>query len=134
MTYSPDSVAQGRDRLERLVDALQRDVDDLRRMASVCGDALTMPGRVPDVDPDGTGRRASHGPSRPTERTALDDTRAALRNELDSGAAQLPYAVAVVRGVTASLDRALARWEGEGPVYDTGGIRGHDHWTADDGR
>lgn len=79
-----------------------------------------MPGRVPDVDADGTGRQATHGPSRPTELTALDERREALARELKTGAAQLPYALAYVRGVSASMDRALSRWEGE-DVHDTPG-------------
>ncbi len=132
MTYSPDSVAQGRERLVSLLGALQRDTEELTRMVSVYDDAINMPGRVPEVD-DGTGRRATSGPTRPTERTALDESRQALTREFQSDAARmLPYAVAVVRGVIASMDRTLARWEGEEPVHDTGGIRGHDHRAAGD--
>ncbi|MER7922131.1 hypothetical protein ABTY96_03170 [Streptomyces sp. NPDC096057] len=96
-----------------LLDALIEAASEVRQFVNAYGDAQTMPGRVPDVDADGTGRLASRDPGRPTERTALDERRQALTAELKSGAAQLPYAVAVVRGVSASMDRALARWEGE---------------------
>ncbi|MEV4939612.1 DUF7169 domain-containing protein [Streptomyces zaomyceticus] len=103
-----------------LADGLDRDLAELRQILAAYGDAVTMPGRVLDVDADGTGRQATHGPSRPTERIALDDRRLALLEEMHRGAVRLPYAVAEVRGIVASMDRALARWEGEEPVYDTG--------------
>jgi hypothetical protein len=107
----------------RLLDTLQSDLDELRHMASVYDDATTTAGLIPDVDPEGTGRQATHGPSRPTERTALDGARAALTRELNNGATQLPYAIAVVRGVTASMDRALSAWEGEDePARIPGGM------------
>ncbi|MFE0326284.1 hypothetical protein ACFW08_05645 [Streptomyces sp. NPDC058960] len=105
-----------------LLDALEREVIELRQLVTAYGDAVTMPGRTPDVDADGTGRRASHGPSRPTEATALDERRSALREELKIGAAQLPYAVAVVRGVSASMDRALTHWEGEDASLHLSGV------------
>ncbi|MGW0468285.1 DUF7169 domain-containing protein [Streptomyces sp. NPDC003027] len=109
--------------MNQLLDTLEHDVSELRQMVSIYEDAVTMPGRVPDVDVDGTGRQATHGPSRPTERIALDDQREALQRELNSGATHLPYAAAVVRGVIASMDRALSRWEGEGEVRERiGGV------------
>lgn len=112
MTYSPDHVDSGQ-HLTDLVTALARDVAELRQFLTAYDDAVTMPGRRRSgVDADGD-RQATHGPSRPTEATALDERRADLQTELKNGALQLPYAIAVVRGVTASMDRALARWEGE---------------------
>lgn len=99
--------------MTEFLNALDSASAELRQLVSAYGDAVTMPGRRPDVDADGTGRQATHGPSRPTERTALDPGRTALQAELKNGAAWLPYAIAAVRGVSASMDRALARWEGE---------------------
>ncbi|WP_435834271.1 DUF7169 domain-containing protein [Streptomyces chartreusis] len=96
-----------------LLDALTDAVRELRQFVTAYDDAVTMPARrQAGVDADG-GRQATHGPSRPTEACALDECRAALQAELKNGAGQLPYAVAVVLGVSASMDRALARWEGE---------------------
>ncbi|MFD6361239.1 hypothetical protein ACFWFX_15480 [Streptomyces roseolus] len=115
MTYSRH-IDNGR-RTGELADQLSTHLIELRQMMFAVDDAVTMPGRVPDVDADGTGRQATHGPSRPTERIALDDRRLALAEELNRAAACLPYAVAVVRGIVASMDRALAAWEGEEPVY-----------------
>ncbi|MFI2212991.1 hypothetical protein [Streptomyces sp. NPDC020141] len=115
VTYSPDHVALGQ-QLVRLMDALDDDVKELRRMVCIYGDAATQPGRIPDEDADGTGRRASREPARPTERTALDHARAALHSELNNAAHRLPYALAEVRGVTASMDRALSVWEGDIPT------------------
>ncbi|WP_456339952.1 DUF7169 domain-containing protein [Streptomyces scabiei] len=113
MTYSPDHVANGH-RLTELIDTLERDLIELRHWVSVYGDAVTMPGRRRSgVDADGTGRQATHGPSRPTEATALNEQRLALQRELKNGAAWLPRAIAIVRGATASMDRALSRWEGD---------------------
>ncbi|MEU1200165.1 hypothetical protein ABZ446_28620 [Streptomyces sp. NPDC005813] len=97
-----------------LADALQRDLDELRHYVSVYDDAVTMPGRRPDVDADGTGRQATHGPSRPTEDVVLDERRERLQAELNNGAYWLPRAIAMVRGIVASMDRALSVWEGEG--------------------
>lgn len=119
MTYSPDHIADGQ-RMIELADSLDQDLTELRQMIAAYSDAVDMPGRVPDVDADGTGRQATHGPSRPTERIALDERRLSLLEELHRGAAVLPYAVAHVRGIVASMDRALALWEGEEPVHDTG--------------
>ncbi|MGI5404178.1 DUF7169 domain-containing protein [Streptomyces sp. CA-135486] len=113
VTYSLDHVAEGQ-RLTQLLDSLERDLSELRQMVSIYDEAVTMPGRrQPGVDADGTGRQATHGPSRPTERTVLDESRAALQRELKNGATYLPYAIAYVRGITASMDRALSAWEGE---------------------
>jgi len=95
------------------LDALEQCVSEIRQFVTAYGDAVTMPGRVPDVDADGTGRQATHGINRPTEAVALDERRLALHAELKNGVEQLPYAVAYVRGVSASMDRALAHWEGE---------------------
>ncbi|MFJ3084431.1 hypothetical protein ACIPJG_32405 [Streptomyces halstedii] len=121
MTYSPKHVADGH-HLTDLLDTLERDLISLRQMVAIYDDAVTMPGRRPDVDADGTGRRMTADPGRPTENIALDGARAALRAELNTGASQLAYAIAYVRGVTASMDRALLRWEGEEPVHITGGL------------
>jgi hypothetical protein len=132
VTYSPHHVAEGQ-HLTTLADALERELVELRHMISIYDDAVTMPGRLPDVDPDGTGRKATSGPSRPTERTALDSARDALLNELKTGAEYVTYAVAYVRGTTASMDRALARWEGEEPVLVPGGFNDdHADGTAED--
>lgn len=116
-----------------LLDALERSATELRQFVSAYGDAVTMPGRRrPGVDADGTGRQAMHGPSRPVEALALDESRAALLAELKSGALQLPYAVAVVQGVSASMDRALARWEGEEatPAPQGGMVLDHHHGAS----
>jgi hypothetical protein len=102
--------------------ALEQAVKELRQFVIAYDDAVTMPGRRrPGVDADGTGRQATHGPSRPVEALALDESRAELLAQLKSGAAQLPYAIAVVSGVSASMDRALARWEGEDDSRVPGG-------------
>lgn len=119
MTYSPNHVADGQ-HLTDLLDTLERDLIDLRQMVSIYDDAVTMPGRSPDVDPDGIGRRATAGPSRPTENIALDGSRAELLEQLEIGISYTTYAMAYVRGATASMDRALARWEGE-EVQEPGG-------------
>lgn len=113
MTYSLEQIADGQ-RMTQVLARLQADLDALRHMLTVYEDAVTMPGRRPDVDADGTGRRGTSGPSRPTERTALDHDRVALQQQLKTGADHIVYATAYVRGVTASMDRALSRWEGEG--------------------
>lgn len=113
MTYSPDH-AENAARMVCFLDALERAVTEIRQFVTAYGDAVTMPGRRrPGVDADGTGRQATHGPNRPTEDTAICERRGALQAELKNGADQLPYAIAVVRGVSASMDRALAHWEGE---------------------
>lgn len=115
MTYSPDHVADGQ-KMIALLDLLQRSGDEIRHLLSVYDDATTMPGRrQPGVDADG-GRQATHGPSRPTETTALDPRRLDLLAQLKNGALWLPRAVAIAQGVAASMDRALATWEGADPV------------------
>jgi hypothetical protein len=99
-----------------LLGVLQQDMEEVRHLLTVYDDAVTMPGRrQPGVDADG-GRQATHGPSRPTEACALDERRTALHAELKIGALWLPRAIAIVRGVAASMDRALANWEGADPV------------------
>lgn len=118
--------------MTQLLDTLQADVDELRQMLLIYDDAVTMPGRTPDVDADETGRQATHGPSRPTERTALDPDRSALVSELRTGAPYLATAIAYVRGVTASMDRSLSRWEGEGWVLAPGGDHDRSDWAAED--
>lgn len=112
MTYSPSHVADGQ-HLTTLVNALQGDLDELRHYLSIYDDAVTMPGRRPDVDADGTGRQATHGPSRPTEAVVFDDRRTRLQEELKRGSHWVTRATAMVRGVVASMDRALSSWEGE---------------------
>lgn len=113
-----------------LLDALEHSAIELRQFVTAYGDAVTLPGRGPDAD-TGSGPAPS-GPSRPTERAALDERRLALLDELKSGAAHLPYAVAVVRGITASMDRALSRWEGEDSVLQLpGGTLDHHHGAAE---
>ncbi|MEV4037682.1 DUF7169 domain-containing protein [Streptomyces umbrinus] len=112
------------------VKTLQRELDELRLMLSVFDDAVTMPGRGQSgMDADG-GRQATHGPSRPTEVTALDPRRNALQRELKTGAAWLPRAIAMVRGVNASMNRALSKWEGEDTGEVPGGLSDHHNGAA----
>ncbi|MFJ3248369.1 hypothetical protein [Streptomyces sp. NPDC086782] len=108
-----------------LLDALQRDVDELRHFLIVYDDAVTMPGRRRLGVDAGGGRQA--GPNRPTETVALDERREALQRELNRGAAWVPRAIAIVRGVTASMDRALADWEGEHTSEVPGGLTSDHH-------
>lgn len=120
MTYSPDHVADGQ-RMTDLLDALEQAASEVRQFVNAYDDAVTMPARRgTGVDADG-GRQAKSGPSRPVEALALDESRAALHAELKNGVRWLPYAVAAVRGVSASMDRALALWEGEEPVLSPPG-------------
>lgn len=112
MTYSLEHV-DGTARLTELLNTLQHDVDELRHLVSVYDDAVTMAGRHPAADADGTGRQGTRGPSRPTEMIALDPHREGLHKELNIGAPYITYAIAYVRGVAASMDRALSVWEGE---------------------
>lgn len=112
MTYSPEHVADGQ-RMIELADALERDLNELRHMLSIYDDAVTMQGRHPAADAGADGRKGTTGPSRPTESTALDPDREALKQELKIGVAHVLHALVIVRGVTASMDRALLRWEGE---------------------
>jgi hypothetical protein len=128
VTYSPFHVADGQ-HLINLLDTLERDLIELRQMASIYDDAVTMPGRRPDVDPDGTGRKATTDPSRPTENIALDSAREALWKQLEIGISHTTYAIAYVRGATASMDRALAHWEGE-EVHVPGGCSERTDRTA----
>lgn len=111
-----------------LVRALIQAAREVEQFVTAYGDAVTMPGRRPDVDADGTGRTPTTGPSRPTEATALDERRLALLAELKTGAEWLAYAVAATRGVSASMDRALALWEGEdATLQPPGGSIDHHH-------
>lgn len=116
------------------LDDIDQAVSELRQFVSIYGDAVTMPGRRQSgVDADGTGRQATHGPSRPTEATALDERRTALQEELKNGVRWLPYSLAALRGVSASMDRALARWEGEDVSESVQGDSvDHHHGAAGD--
>ncbi|EHM24264.1 hypothetical protein SPW_7358 [Streptomyces sp. W007] len=131
MTYSLEHVKEVQ-HLTTLVDAIRRDLTEMAHLLTAYDDAVTMPGRTPDVDADGTGRKSDSGPSRPTERTALDEARVALQHELDTGVQHLTRARAYVLGTTAAMDRALALWEGEEPVLSTGESHDRHHWTAED--
>lgn len=130
MTYSSEHVTSP-ERFTDLLDTLHRDVVELRQLASVFEDAVTMAGRHPVVDADGTGRQGTRGPSRPTELIALDPHREELQAELNIGAPYLIYAIAYVRGVVASMDRALSRWEGEDAARSPGASRDHSDGAAD---
>lgn len=112
MTYSPQHVADDQ-RLTQLLDILDQELTTLRQMMGIYDDALTMPGRRPDVDPDETGRQATHGPSRPTEAIALDEARALMRTAVRTGVSYAARATACIRGAHAVMDRALSVWEGE---------------------
>jgi hypothetical protein len=111
VTYGFDHASE--QHLSQLIGRLQSALDELRQMAAAYEDATTARSRNPRAAPDETGRSATRGPSRPTEDIALDDARQALHDELKIGAQYLPFAIAYVLGVTASMDRALCRWEGE---------------------
>lgn len=129
MTYSPDHVADGQHLIE-LLNTLDRDVSELRRMVSIYDDAATMPARRQAGMDAGEGRQTACV-SRPTEATALDGRRLDLQSELKNGAHWIPQAIAVIRGVTASMDRALTRWEGEDTDLGTQGeVRDHRDGTA----
>jgi hypothetical protein len=136
VTYSPDHVADGQ-RLAQLLATLVSDVSDLSHMMSVCDEALTMPARRRvGVDEEGQGSPATSGPSRPTERIALDPARDRIKREQLNGTTYITHAIACVRGVTAALDRALAVWEGEEPALTTlisGGANGSTDGAATDG-
>ncbi|WP_435822003.1 DUF7169 domain-containing protein [Micromonospora parva] len=114
-----------------LLHQLEHHAGEIRQFVTVYDDAVTMPGRRrPGVDADG-GRQASHGPSRPTEATAIDERRCDLQEELKTGAHWLAYAVAATAGVAASMDRALSRWEGEDvPPTSNGGLVDHHNGAA----
>lgn len=119
MTYSLGHVRNDQ-RLIALLDTLDRDVSGIRRLLDICDDVMDLPGRRPPVDPDRTGRQATHGPSRPTEVTALDPARALLTAAVEQGVTRVARATALVRGTAEELDQALAIWEG----LDAGGVRG----------
>lgn len=126
MTYSPGHTA-GAQRVIDLLDTLEQDMSELRQLVIICGDVMDLPGRGPAADPDNTGRQATHGPSRPTEDTALDPGRALLREAVERGVTRVARSVALVRGTTAEIDRAFGTWEGELPA----GLRGnHDGCTS----
>ncbi|MFB7114089.1 hypothetical protein [Streptomyces sp. NPDC056291] len=116
VTYSPDHVADGQ-KLSAFLDALQRDVDELRHFLTIYDEAVTMPGRY-----QSGGGGSSTAPVRPTERVALDDRRCSLQLELNRGVMWMPRAIAIVRGVTSSMDRTLADWEGESAHEVPGGL------------
>jgi hypothetical protein len=116
-------------RLSEFVTVLSEAVIELHQMCAVYDDAVAARSRRPGGGDDGARRCATGGVSRPTEDIALDDDRQALVTELKIGASLLPTAIACVRGVTASMDRALSRWEGG--VDDFGGPHDRDHGTAE---
>jgi hypothetical protein len=132
VTYSLDHVTGDR-WLTELLDTLETDVSELRRMLIVYADVMDLPGRGPEADPDRTGRQATHDPARPTERVALDSSRAGLAAAIHSGAQRVTYAIALVRGTTAELDRALLVWEGYA-IPGTGGVHGSADGVAGDPR
>lgn len=121
MTYSPAHVTDDH-RLSDLLGILDRDMSELRQMTAIYGDAMDLPGRRSEVDPDRTGRQATHGPSRPTEVLALDESRALMRTAAANGVARVVRAIALVRGSVAEMDRALQGWEGVGPQGSTGNM------------
>nr|WSW58455.1 hypothetical protein OG513_07600 [Streptomyces sp. NBC_00998] len=120
VTYRSEHASEHQ--LSQLINRLQEAVDELRQMTAAYEDATTARSRNPRAAPDETGRSATRGPSRPTEDIALDDARQALHDELKIGAAYLPAAIAYVLGVTASMDRTLARWEGESAIHVPRGL------------
>jgi hypothetical protein len=106
--------------LAKLADALERDLVNFRHMLDIYGDVMDLPGRRPAADPERTGRQATHGPHRPTEETALDLARSSLRLAAQHGVSRIAQAVALIRGTTAEMDRALGQWEGS----PSSGVRG----------
>ena len=112
MTYSFEHATEA-DHLMARLDMLDRAMSELRQMIAIYGDAMDLPGRRPAVDPERTGRQATHGPSRPTEDAALDEARTLMKAEQHQGTTYVTHAIACVRGATAGMDRALAFWEGE---------------------
>jgi len=120
--------------MSELLGALEHLVIEIRQFVAAYGDASTMPGRRQSgMDADGA-RQVTHGPNRPTEVVALDERRLALQAELKTGAHWLAYAVAAARGVSASMDRALSRWEGEDTIlYPPGGNVDHCNGAAEHG-
>lgn len=131
MTYSPAHAKDGQ-RLTALLDTLVQDMTELRQMLLIYGDAMDLPGRRPDADPDRTGRQATHGPSRPTEDTALDEDRALMKAAVAHGVTRVAQATALVRGTTAEMDRALQGWEGnEDPQGSMGSVHGCTDGASD---
>ncbi|WP_455432580.1 DUF7169 domain-containing protein [Streptomyces sioyaensis] len=129
MTYSPDHGTDGQ-QLVRLLDFLTSDLAEMEQLLSVAEEIRLLPGCRPDVDPDETGRRATAGPSRPTEQAALDEARLLVAHELNTGTAHLIQAIALVRGTTAALDRAISRWEGEPVTMDGGADYAGTDWPT----
>lgn len=118
MTYSLAHAAD--EHLKALLDSLDQDMTELRKMVDVYGDVMDLRGRRPTADPDHTGRQATHGPSRPTEDTALDPARSVLTAAVGHGVTRVARAIALVRGTTAEMDRALGTWEGDTPTRARG--------------
>ncbi|WP_328742950.1 hypothetical protein OG436_29605 [Streptomyces caniferus] len=112
MTYSPDHCTDAV-KLQLLADRLGADLAEMMRLLNICQEIQFMSGLRPDVDPDGTGRAATRGPGRPTEDIALNGARLRVVNEFNTATQHLASVIALVRGVTAALDRALSEWEGE---------------------
>lgn len=135
VTYSSDHVTDDQ-RLTALLDTLIQDVSELRHMLIIYGDVMDLPGRRPAADPDRTGRQATHVPSRPTEDIALDESRQLLRLAVQTGVRSTARAIALVRGTSAEMDRALGKWEGDVSADhgDNGGLHGCAHGTAGDYR
>ncbi|WP_459650224.1 DUF7169 domain-containing protein [Kitasatospora sp. Ki12] len=131
MTYSPTHVTPAQ-RVEDLAAALTRDLAEIPRLFELCDAVSDMRGRRPPADPDGTGRRASAGPGRPTEDTALDEARQLVTDEQRAAVQHMVKAAAYVKGVRAALDRALSAWEGE-PVesHDEGAASADGHDAGD---
>lgn len=119
MTYGSQQVADEQ-QMTQLLEVLQEDLNEARHMLSIYADAVQMPGRNPNAGADDMGRKATTDPGRPTENTALDESRGDLQAELKAGAPYLIQAIALVRGTTASMDRALSRWEGEDEIHAQG--------------
>lgn len=130
MTYSR-AHAEDDEHLTALLDRLDQDTTELRRMVVIYGDVMDLRGRQPAADPDHTGRQATHGPGRPTEDTALDTARSYVREAVAHGVTRVARAIALVRGTTAEMDRALGVWEGgseglRGAYERTGGSNGDE--------
>ncbi|MGW1828874.1 DUF7169 domain-containing protein [Streptomyces tubercidicus] len=128
MTYSPDHCTDAQ-HLQLLADRLAADLAEMMQLLSVCQEIQYTPGLRPDVDPDGTGRMATRGPVRPTEDAALNGARLRVVHELTTATQHLTSVMALVRGVTAAMDRALSEWEGEPPA--SGGCDEGTYWAND---
>lgn len=131
VTYSPDHVTDAQ-RLTDLLDTLVQDVAELRQLLDIYDDIQDLPGRGPAADPDNTGRQATHGPSRPTEIAALDESRAHLTAGVRNGVARVTRAAALVRGSAAEMDRALGIWEGADSSGTRGSVNGRTDGAAGD--